>query len=335
MPKGRSTNQAVKILIIRDYLLSHTNVDHYVTSKDIIEHLASHGINADRKTIFADIDRLEYDYGMDIVHGGRKGYRVENPQFEPRELRLMIDSVQSARFITETEAATLTGKIKDLSDIYTKPSLDRKAYVSERIKDSRESVVARTDVIFDAMSPDVNAQVSFKYVHYYPSFKETKRYSKEGQPYVVSPFALYWNNGNYYLYAYLTEKEQFRFFRIDRMESIKLESAKRDGHEAFSDETLRKQRKAKVFDMFRGEPVNVTLRGDKGIADAVVDAFGQKTMLMPIDGDHFTANVYVEVSPTFFAWVSTFGGKLAIIKPPKVKEEMIEFLRRTLESHNR
>ena len=334
MPKGRSTGQSVKLLIILDYLYSHTNADHYVNSKDIIAHLASHGINADRKTIFTDIDKIQYDYGVEIERHNRKGYRIANPKFEPHELRLIIDSVQSARFITETEAASITNKIKDLADIYTKPSLERKAYVNERISNMKESVVSRTDIIHEAISLD--AQISFKYVHYNPSLRgDNKRYSRNGQPYKVSPFALYWNNGNYYLYAYLVEKEQFRFFRIDRMESIKLESAKREGHEAFSDETLRKQRKAKVFDMFRGEAVNVTLRGNKEIADAIVDAFGQKPMIMPLDEDHFTVNVFVEVSPTFFAWVSTFGRQLTITNPPEVKAQMVEFLNKSLEGHNR
>lgn len=319
-PVGRAYNQAVKLMIIRDYLYSHTNETHYVTSKDIIAHLASKGIRADRKTIFSDITRLELDYGMEIEHAGRKGYRVTNPIFEPRELRLMIDSVQSARFITETEAVSLTSKIKGLADIYTKQSLERKAYVSERISNMKESVVSRTDTIHEAISLD--AQISFKYVHYNPSLRgENKRYSRNGEPYKVSPFALYWNNGNYYLYAYVSEREAMRFFRIDRMESIKLGSSKREGHEVFDADTLRKQRKAKVFDMFKGEAVNVTLRGDKSIADAVIDAFGQKTMLMPTDNEHFTANVFVEVSPTFFAWLTNFGDMIEIVNPPQIREQ--------------
>lgn len=336
MPKGRSTNQAVKIIIIHDYLLSHTNENHWVTSKDIIAHLASHGINADRKTIFADIDRLEYDYGMEIERGGKKGYRVANPKFEPKELRLMIDSVQSAKFITETEAATLASKIKDLSDIYTKPSLDRKAYVSERIRSSKESVVTRTDIIHEAMNPELDAQISFKYVHHNPSINgENKRYSRNGEPYQVSPFALYWNNGNYYLYAYVSEKERFQFFRIDRMESIKLTSKKREGHDKFSSATLKGKRKAKVFDMFAtGNEVYVTLKGDNKVVDQVYDAFGNSIMPMPDkEPNHFSVNVLVDVSPTFFAWVSTFGKQLKIAAPEETKREYVNFLQESLDQY--
>lgn len=335
MSKGRSDKQAVKIILIRDFLCSHTNEDHYVNSKDIIEYLETKGIKAERKTIFSDIARLETDYDMKIEHAGKKGYRVINHTFEPRELRLMIDSVQSARFITETEATKLTSKIKDLADIHTQKKLDRKAYVSERINNMKESVVSRTDIIYEAINK-LDAQISFKYVHYNPSMRgNQKRYSRNGEPYKVSPFALYWNNGNYYLYAYLSDKEQMRFFRIDRMESIKLESEKREGHDAFSEDTLKKQRKAKVFDMYKGEAVNVTLRGDKKVADAVVDAFGQKAMLMPIDEDHFTVNVFVEVSPTFFAWLTNFGDRIEIVNPPRIRDEMKQFIESILANYEK
>ena len=333
MPTGRAYNQAVKLMIIRDYLYSHTNENHYVTSKDIIAHLASKGIRADRKTIFSDITRLEFDYGMEIEHAGRKGYRVANPIFESRELRLMIDSVQSARFITETEATSLTSKIKDLADIYTRPSLERKAYVSERIQNSKESVVAHTDIIHEAISLD--AQISFKYVHYMPSLsRNTKQYSNNGKPYVVSPFALYWSHGNYYLYAYLSDKEEFRFFRIDRMEAIKLASSKREGHEKFSAATLQSKRKAKVFDMFAtGNEVNVTLYGVGRLADQVIDAFGNNIMLVPDNKGYFTTNVLVDVSPTFFAWVATFGKGLRIEAPEEVRQGMTKFLQSALKQY--
>ena len=335
MPKGRNANQYVKLLIIRDYLLSHTNENHYVTSKDIQTHLAEHGINADRKTVFADIDRLEYDYGMDIVRGGRKGYRVASPQFEPNELRLLIDSVQSAKFITEEEATTITGKIKGLTDVYTRPTLERKAFVSERVQNMKESIVSHTDVIHEAINLD--SKISFKYAHYKPSLsKNTKRYSRGGDPFIVSPFALYWNNGNYYLYAYLSDKKQMRFFRIDRMESIKLASEKREGHELFSEKTLKSRRKAKVFDMYStGNEQKVTLRGLSFLADQVIDTFGKNAMLMPVreDPNFFTVDVLVDVSPTFFAWVATFGRQLAITNPPEIKAQMVEFLHKTLDAH--
>lgn len=330
-PKGRATNQAVKLMIIRDYLYSHSNKDHLVTSKDIIKHLNSKGIRADRKTIFSDINRLEDDYGLEIVRG--KGYRIAHPQFEPNELRLMIDSVQSAKFITEREASAITNKIKDLSDIYTRSSLDRKSYVDDRIFSMKDSVVSDTDVIHEAISKDM--KISFKYAHRVPSLETKKRYSNDGAPYIVSPFALYWNNGNYYLYAYLTEAEEFRYFRIDRMEWIRLSPDKREGNDKFSASVLNGKRKAKVFDMYAGEVANVRLRAHNSLADPIVDVFGDKVILAPDGNDHFTVNVYVQVSPTFFAWLTNFGDRIEITNPPKVREEMKKYIEKIAELYSK
>lgn len=341
MPKVLSDKQGIRILLIRDFLYEHTNEDHYVNIQNILDYLEKCGAKANRKSVINDISRLENDYNMPIIHAGNKGYRVASHEFEPRELRLMIDSVQSARFITETEAKSITDKIKDLSDIHTRPKLNRKAYVNERIRDSKESVVARTDIIHEAMSDDIDSKISFKYVHYKPASSingDTKRYSKGGEPFIVSPFAFYWNNGNYYLYAYVSEKEKFQFFRIDRMESIKLISEKREGHILFSKKDLNSKRKAKVFDMYStGNEKRVRLRGVNTIADQVVDAFGRNIMMMSEGKDSyfFVVDVDVDVSPTFFAWVATFGRQLAIVNPPEVKAQMVEFLNKSLEAHSK
>ena len=188
----------------------------------------------------------------------------------------------------------------------------------------KDSVVSDTDIIHEAISLDM--KISFKYAHRMPSLEKKKRYSNNGNPYEVSPFALYWNNGNYYLYAYLTEAEEFRFFRIDRMEWIRLSSKKREGHKLFKASNLNNKKKAKIFDMYSGEVSNVRLRAENSLADPIVDAFGEKVILAPDGSDHFTVNVYVQVSPTFFAWLTNFGDRIEITNPPKVKEEMKEFI---------
>lgn len=321
--KGRRTYHAVKILLIKDFLLSNTNKDHYVTSKDIISHLESYGIHADRKTIFADIERLEYDYGMKIDRVRKKGYRALEPLFEPNELRLIVDSVQSARFITQKEAASITNKIKSLADIHTKASLDRTSYVGERIRNMGESVVANTDKIYEAIS--ANNQISFKYAHFSPSTNE-KKYSKNGSPYIVSPFALYWDNGNYYLYAYLSDKDQFRYFRIDRMENISLPlQLKREGNDKYKTSTFTTNRKAKAFNIFSGEERIVKMRFLNTLADTVIDEFGKDTTLVPIDDNHFEIAKLVRTNPQFYSWIAMFGKRAQIISPPEVVEEMKTF----------
>ena len=323
MTKGRKANQIVRILIVKDYLLSNTNKSHYVTSSDIINHLESFGIHADRKTIFADIDRLEYDYGMKIERVRKKGYRALEPPFEANELRLMVDSVQSAKFITQKEAQTITKKIQSLADVFTRPSLNRTSYVGERIRNMKESVVSNTDRIYEAIA--LNNQISFKYIHATPS--NGKRYSKNGEPYIVSPFALYWDNGNYYLYAYLSDKEEFRYYRIDRMESILLPlQLKREGVDLFKPKAFTNKRNYKIFRMFSGTEYVVKMQFINNFADAVIDEFGNDVMLIPCaDQKHFEVNLPVQVSPPFYSWVAMFGRGAQILSPQEVVDEMKAF----------
>lgn len=234
----------------------------------------------------------------------------------------MVDSVQSAKFITQKEARTITEKIKQFADVYNRPSLERTAYVGERIRNMDESVVSNTDLIFEAISSD--NQLSFKYAHYSPS--REKKYSKKGDPYIVSPYALYWDNGNYYLYAYLADKDRFQYFRIDRMEKITLPlQLKREGKEKYKSEPFTKSRKAKTFSIFSGEEQIVKIRFLNILADTVIDEFGKDIILVPVDDNHFETTQLIRVNPQFFSWIAMFGKRAQIISPPEVVKEMKEF----------
>lgn len=329
-PSGRATNQGVKLIIIRDYLYSHTDKTHYATSADIIKHLESKGIRADRRTIFSDIDRLENDLGIQIERKKHYGYRILEPKFEPNELRLMVDSVQSAKFITQTEADALKRKIKGLADVFTAPQLERTAYVSRRARSQKDNITRHADTIHTAIQND--NKISFKYFHYSSEIGELKKnYSKnnsETTEWIVSPFALYWSEGNYYLYAYSENEDKFRYFRIDRMENIKelVVTKGREGKDQFSKKTLTTNREYKQFKMFRGKECIVSIEGRNAILDAFVDEFGKEVMYTPIDKTHFRANVPVELSPTFYAWLTTFGNRVKIIAPTEAVDGMKRFI---------
>ena len=327
-PRGREVNQGVKLIIIRDYLYSHSDKTHYVTSKDIIEHLDARGIHADRRTIFSDMNRLQNDLGIPIEVKKHYGYRVLEPKFEPNELRLMVDSVQSAKFITEAD--TLKRKIKDLATVHTAPQLERTAYVSRRARTQKENITSHTDTIHSAIQND--NKISFKYFHYSSAIGELKKnYSRntnETTEWMVSPFALYWSDGNYYLYAYSESEDKFRYFRIDRMESIKeLVVAKgREGKDEFSRKTLTTNREYRQFKMFRGKECVVSIMGKNSILDAFVDEFGKEVMYTPESNNQFRANVPVELSPTFYSWIASFGNKVKIIAPTEAVDGMKKFL---------
>lgn len=329
MKEEKTRQQAKRLLILRDYLLTHAGKVQYVSMKEIKDHLNYYGVDVDdRRTLYADFEMLREVCNLNVEYDSRKhGYHLLNPPFEPYELRLMIDSVQSANFITEKEAAAITEKIKKFADIHTRPSLNRKSYVDNRIRNMSESVVEGTDIIYQSISAD--NQIEFKFYHHSPDYKNPKRYSKNGDYYTVSPFALYWNNGFYYLYAYVSEVKEFRFFRIDRMEKISPHiGMKRDGKEAFRSANLSAaRRKAKIFDMYSGDEYLVRLKCLNKIADFIIDKFGKDTILIPVDEDHFIVDVFVEISPPFFAWIATFGKQIQILSPDPVVEEMKKFIK--------
>lgn len=322
---GRSSGQGVKLLYIRDFLYAYATKEHPQNANRIQAYLAEHGIEASVKTIYNDILRLQEDFDVPIEYNKSKwGYYITEPEFKPYELRLMVDSIQSSKFITQAEARTISHKIAKLGDVYTRPSLtDRHAWVSDRVRSANDDVVRDADRIHAAIAH--NRKIAFRYFHYTPNKDNPKKYSKSGNRYIVSPFAMLWDSGNYYLYAY-TDKGVFRTFRIDRMEAISQPLiAERDGLDEFNAEALT-AKEYKVFQMFHGEQMKVRVRFTNHLADAVIDQFGKNIMLIPIDEKHFTATLPVELSPPFFAWISTFGRGAKILSPDKAIEEMRKFI---------
>ena len=329
---GRSSGQGVKLLYIRDYLYTHATKEHPKNATHIKNFLATKGIEAHEKTIYNDILRLQTDFNVPIEYDAKRwGYYITQPQFEPYELRLMVDSIQSSKFITQKEANTITQKISGLADIYTKESLNRHAYVSGRVRSRNDSVVKDADRIHSAIAQ--NRKISFRYFHYTPNKDNPKRYSKSGNVYVVSPYALLWDNGNYYLYAY-TDKGNFRTFRIDRMENISHPLlAERDGEKEFKASQITSQ-EYKVFQMYHGDQMKVRVRFSNHLADAVIDQFGKSVLLIPDGEKHFVATLPVEISPPFFAWISTFGRGAQIQHPATAVEKMREFIGKLTDMYN-
>ena len=324
---GRSSGQGVKLLYIRDYLYAEATKEHPKKAREIKDFLATKNIEASEKTIYNDILRLQVDFHVPVeCNSSKKGYYITKPEFEPHELRLMVDSIQSSKFITQTEARTISQKIAKLGDVYTRPSLtDRHAWVSDRVRSANDDVVREADRIHSAIAN--NRKIRFRYFHYTPNRANPKKYSKNGDFYTVSPYAMLWDNGNYYLYAY-TEKGVFRTFRIDRMERISNPlQEERDGEKEFKAEAIT-AKDYKVFQMFHGEQVKVRVRFSNHLADAVIDQFGKNTILVPEDDKHFIVLLPVELSPPFFAWIATFGRGAKILSPATAVDKMRDFIER-------
>ena len=316
---ARSAYQKLKPLYIMNYLLQNSDEDHLVSMSQLIEHLAAHGIPSERKSVYDDIEALRV-FGLDIVQGGsgkNAGYYIANRSFELPELKLLVDSVQSSKFITHKKTATLIKKIETLASIHEAQLLNRQVYVKNRIKTMNESIYYNIDAIQSGISQ--NKKIQFKYFEY--TVQKTRHYRKDGAFYVVSPFAMTWDDENYYLVAFDSQAGIIKHYRVDKMTEISSTEEDRDGLDAYQALDMAVYAR-KVFGMFSGEEESVQLRFENHLVGAVLDRLGQDVFIIADGDDHFTVRADVVVSPQFFAWVTGFGDAAQIIGPDDVVEKM-------------
>ena len=322
---ARSSYQKLKPLYIMNYLLQNTDADHPVTVSQIIGYLDSQGISAERKSIYSDIEALQY-FGLDIVQAGSGrscGYYVDHRNFELPELKLLVDSVQSSKFITHKKTASLIRKIETLASIHEAQLLNRQVFVKNRIKTMNESIYYNVDEIHNGISR--NKKIRFLYFEY--NVQKERQYRRNGEYYVVSPFALTWDDENYYMVAYDSAAAMIKHYRVDKMEKISvLEEEDRDGQEAYQALDMAIYAR-KTFGMFTGQEECVVLRFENHLVGAVLDRLGRDVFIVPDGPDHFTVRTDVVVSPQFFAWVSGFGSSAQIIGPQDVVAKMREHIR--------
>ena len=236
-----------RIAVLYTYLFQNTSKGHTVAVADILTNYRNHGYEIEIKSFYRDKDVLNAMDGIEISYDHKtRGYWMKREGFEPYELRLLVDSIQSSKFITQKEADKITGKVFGLTDRHTSATLNRRSFVAGRIRSMNDSVVKDADNIHIAIQ--TNQKIRFYYFHY--NAKKQKWYSHNEEAYVVSPFGLLWNDGNYYLYAY--DGEKFRHFRVDRMEHITVYPEAREGAEAFQRVDLNAHQ-AEVFNMLRAK----------------------------------------------------------------------------------
>ena len=320
---ARSSYQKLKPLYIMNYLLQNTDEDHSVTVNQIISYLDSQGISAERKSIYSDIEALQY-FGLDIVQSGSGrscGYYIAHRTFELPELKLLVDSVQSSKFITHKKTASLIKKIETLASIHEAQLLNRQVFVKNRIKTMNESIYYNVDEIHNGISR--NKKIRFLYFEY--NVQKERQYRKNGAYYLVSPFALTWDDENYYMVAYDSDAAMIKHYRVDKMEKISVLEEDRDGLEAYQALDMAVYAR-KTFGMFTGQEENVVLRFENHLVGAVLDRLGRDVFIVPDGSEHFTVRTDVIVSPQFFAWVLGFGESAQIIGPQTVVDKIREHI---------
>lgn len=326
---AKSANQKLKLLYLMRFLLQRSDEQHPVSVQQMINELNDHGITAERKSIYDDLEALSV-FGLDIVRvqGKTTGYYVGSREFELPELKLLVDSVQSSKFITQKKTLSLIKKIESLASIYDAQLLHRQVFVSNRVKSMNESVYYNVDEISNAISSD--KAIRFKYFDY--SVSRERRFRKDGDWYEISPFALMWDDENYYMLGYDTAAGRLKHYRVDKMTDIRALERSRYGKKEFEAVDMSAYSK-RVFGMFTGTVQNVTLRFTSNLVGAAIDRFGKDIMLLDCGDGHFTVTVEIALSPRFYAWIFGFAGAVEILSPESARDEMRSMLTTVAQSY--
>ncbi len=307
----RSYDQKLKILYILDYLQKNSHEDNPVRAGELIDMLAKKEIHCDRKTVYSDIATLQ-EFGIDIISvpGKNGGYYIASRHFQSSELKLLIDAVQSSRYLTEKKSRELIEKLCDQVGEHEASLLMRNVYVSGRVKSMNETIYYNVNDIQEAISQ--NKQITFRYFDWNI---EGKRQYRDKQ-YVASPYGLCQDNENCYLLGY-SQRHGITSYRVDRMENIDLLPDKRISCPQLTGKAFTEHAN-KLFQMFAGDALDVKMRFHKSLLNVVIDRFGRDTMLIPDGEDYFNFTVKVAVSPMFLSWVIGFGDKAQILYPQSV-----------------
>ena len=317
-------NQKLKLLYLIKIFTEDTDDQHALTLPQIAEKLDAYGVSAERKTLYQDFELLR-DFGFDIIgQQARRNfyYHMGNRRFELPELKLLVDSVQSAKFITDKKSNALIKKLEGMVSKYEARKLQRQVIISGRIKAMNESIYYNVDKLHEAIGTD--RQIRFKYFRW--NIKKEMELRKDGAWYQVSPWALMWDDENYYLVGYDAEDGKIKHYRVDKMWRISVADRKREGKEQFRAFNMPRYTKS-LFGMFGGEEVKVSLEAENGMVGILLDRFGKDIPVKPVDADHFRTSVVVAVSSQFLGWIMALGDGVKIIGPDKVVARMKEEIR--------
>lgn len=329
--RGPRSNQKLKIMFLAKILLENTDENHDITMQEIIDKLALYDVTAERKSLYNDIAQLE-DFGIKIEkkqYGKSFHYRVIDRDFELAELKLLVDSVASAKFITEKKSNELIKKIESLASKYEASQLQRQVYVAGRVKAMNNDIMENVDAIHNAISE--NWMISFQYFQW--NVKKEPELRKSGERYRISPWGLSWDDENYYMVGYDADADMIKHYRVDKMVSIKVETVKRKGREKFSELDMAAYSK-KMFGMFDGEEENVELLCANNMAGVIIDRFGKDVRILKADEEHFRAKVKVAASKHFIHWIMALGDDVKITGPDKLVDKVKAEAKRIVEQYS-
>lgn len=326
MAKG--TNQKLKLIYLMKIMLEKTDDKHGLTRTEIELELERYGVSAERKSLYDDFEALRV-FGIDVI-AEKKGrstyYYVGSRDFELAELKLLVDAVQSSKFITEKKSRELIKKLESFVSVHEAKELHRQVYVHGRIKTMNESIYYNVDEIYQAIGK--NAQIRFQYYQW--NVKKQMELRHDGAFYQISPWELMWDDENYYLVGYDGKANKIKHYRVDKMLKLSVTEDEREGREFFQQFDLAVYAKSH-FGMFDGEEQTVKLECANHFAGVMIDRFGKDIHFHKVDDEHFSVNVDVAVSGQFLGWILALGDGVKIAGPESVVDRMrqeVERLRR-------
>lgn len=357
---GRKANQKMKPYLVMEYLMRHTDENHAESADNIAAYLQELGIDAERRSIYRDIEEInkalwlleneddadifaaeeaietdENDSEKFIVYDRHlKGFRVVRRKYELSDIRLMAECIYASRYISQSEAERLVDIIKGFVSEEQSREIRTDALVTARQRTLNKSTLRNVSTIYDAMSKMIEGEkhipekISFQYLKYTIDDLEKQTERRKGAKYIVSPYKLIINDGNYYLLAFDENSQQIRTYRVDRMKAINRLGTPRDGAEAFAAIDM-KTYTQRTFSMFGGERERVSIRFVSSLLDTAVERFGRYNVSYSRSDDHhFNVSADVEISDQFFGWLCGFGTKAKLFSPYTVVNDFTSYLER-------
>ena len=323
MPRG--SNQKFKFTYLMKIMTEKTDDEHSLTMPQILEELEKYEVSAERKSIYEDFKDMS-KLGIDVIkeqRGRETFYHIAGREFELAEVKLLIDAVQSAKFITQKKSKSLISKVKNFVSEHQAKQLQRQIVINDRVKTMNESVYYNVDDIHTAINQ--NRKIKFKYYKWDIDKKLVERHG--GSYFIVSPWALLWDDENYYMIAFDDWDNKIKHYRVDKMMYIEVGNDERAGKEEFKNFDMAKYSKA-TFGMYHGEKTKVCIKFANHMCGVFIDRFGKDTLFRKIDENNSELIVDINVSPQFFGWIFSLGNDVEIVSPREVVNELREYTKK-------
>ena len=330
MSKG--SNQKLKLSILCKIMQEKTDDEHSLTLPQIIKELEKYDITAERKSLYDDFKCMEDNLGIEIIKeqvGRETFYHVGSRAFELAEVKLLIDSIQSSKFISKSKSDDLIKKLNTFVSEYQAKQLKRQVYINDRIKTMNESIYYSVDSIHTAISS--NKQIEFMYCSWTLDKKLVPR--KNGEKYKVSPWALTWADENYYLVAYDSAAGKVKHYRVDKMMKLSITDDKREGEDHFKNFDMTSY-SLENFSMFGGEIRRVHIEFPNDKVGIFIDRFGKDITIREAGKDRSRIAVDVAVSLQFFGWIFSLGSEVKITAPDDVVNLYKTELQKSISSYS-